>query len=183
MMHQLAKFIYFRLMGWKLNGVFPEVQKCIVIVVPHTSWVDFFLGLLVRRVINKQFHYVGKKSLFKPPFGWYFRWLGGTPVDRSKSSDTVSAVAQIFHDRDEFRFALAPEGTRKKVKQWKTGFYYIAHKAVVPIVMVAFDYGKKEIKISQPFIPSGDFDKDWPFFKEFYNGVTGWVKEYSFEVD
>ena len=159
------------------------MQKCVVIVVPHTSWVDFLLGLLVRRVINKKFHYVGKKSLFKPPFGWYFRWLGGTPVDRSKSSDTVSAIAQIFDDRDEFRFALAPEGTRKKVSQWKTGFYYIAHKAGVPIIMVAFDYGKKEIKFSQPFYASGDFDKDWPFFKEFYRGVTGKVKDYSFDAE
>ena len=153
-----------------------------VIVVPHTSWVDFPLGLLARRVINKKFNYVGKKSLFKPPFGWYFRWLGGAPVDRSKSSDTVSAMAKIFDEYEEFRFALAPEGTRKKVDSWKTGFYYIAHKAQVPIVMVAFDYGRKQIKISQPFITCGDYDKDWPVFREFFSGVTGKVKEYSFEA-
>ena len=166
-----------------MQGIFPEVKKCVVIVVPHTSWVDFILGLLARRVINKKFNYVGKKSLFRPPFGWYFRWQGGAPVDRSKSSDTVSAIAQIFEEHEEFRLALAPEGTRKKVKQWKTGFYYIAHQAGVPIVMVAFDYGKKQIKISQPITTSGSYEQDWPVFKEFFRGVTGKIKEYSFDAD
>ena len=182
-MHQLARFIYFQLMGWTMNGVFPEVKKCVVIVVPHTSWLDFPLGLLARRVINKKFHYVGKKSLFRAPYGWYFRWLGGAPVDRSKSSDMVSAIAKVFDEHEEFRFALAPEGTRKKVANWKTGFYYIAHKAGIPIVMVAFDYGKKEIKISQPITTSGNYDQDWPVFREFFRGVKGRVKEYSFEAD
>ena len=182
MMHQLAKFIYYRLMGWEMNGVFPEVKKCVVIVVPHTSWVDFFLGLVVRRVINKKFNYGAKKSLFRPPFGWYFRWQGGAPVDRSKSSDTVTAIARVFEEHEEFRLALAPEGTRKKVTSWKTGFYYIAHNAKVPIVMVAFDYGRKQIKFSQPITPCGNYEKDWPIFREFFKGVTGKVKEYSFEA-
>lgn len=170
-------------MGWSMTGSFPDVDKCVVIVVPHTSWLDFLLGLLVRRVIDKKFHYVGKKSLFRPPYGWYFRWLGGAPVDRSKSSDTVTAIARIFATRNEFRLALAPEGTRKKVLKWKTGFYFIAHSAKVPIVMVAFDYGKKDIKISEPFFTSGQYDQDWPVFREFYRGVKGWVPAYSFDAD
>ena len=181
-MHQLARFIYFRIIRWKLNGSFPEIDKCVVIVVPHTSWVDFIMGLLIRRVLNKQFNYVGKQSLFKPPFGWYFRWMGGAPVDRSKNSDTVAAIAQIFKERKVFRLALAPEGTRKKVEQWKTGFYYIAHTAEVPVVMVAFDYGKKEIKFSKPYITSGDYEKDLPDFNSFYKGVLGLKAEYSYNA-
>lgn len=178
-MHQLAKFIYYRIMRWKLVGEFPDIDKCVVIVVPHTSWVDFLVGLVVRRVIDKKFHYVAKASLFKPPFGWYFRWMGGSPVERDKSSDTVAAIAKIFDEKDEFRLALAPEGTRKKVDHWKTGFYYIAHKAKVPVVLVAFDYGKKQVKIAEPYTTSGFYDQDLPDFQEFYKGVVGKITKYT----
>ena len=146
-MQALAKFIYFKILGWKLLGEFPKVDKCLVIVVPHTSWVDFLLGLLVRKVVNEEINYIGKKSLFKPPFGWYFRWMGGAPIDRDKSTYRVSAIANIFDGRQKFRLALSPEGTRKKVTEWKTGFYYIAKATGAPIVLVAFDFGKKQVKI------------------------------------
>ncbi|BDW93589.1 acyltransferase [Flagellimonas marinaquae] len=179
-MQRLAKFIYFKILGWKLNGSFPQVDKCVVIVVPHTHWLDFFLGLLIRKVINQEINYIGKKSLFKPPFGWFFRWTGGAPVDRSKNSNTVDSIVQVFNERKVFRFALAPEGTRKKVAQLKTGFYHIAKKAKVPIVMVAFDFGKKEIKIGRPFFTTTDQEKDFDKIHAFYQGVTGKVREYSF---
>ena len=172
-MHRLAKFIYFRILGWKLIGEFPEIDKCVVIVAPHTSWVDFFLGLLVRRVVDLEINYLGKKSLFSPPFGWYFRWMGGTPIDRSKSNDTVNLIADIFKEHRIFRLALSPEGTRKKVTQWKTGFYYIAKTAHVPILMVAFDYGKKEVKISGLNYPSEDRESDFGHYRSFFNGVQG----------
>ena len=163
-----------------MQGTFPEVDKCVVIVIPHTHWLDFFLGLVVRKVVNKEINYIGKKSLFKPPFGWFFRWTGGAPVDRSKNSNTVDSVAQIFKEREVFRFALAPEGTRKKVDTLKTGFYHIAKKAEVPIVMVAFDFGKKEVKISKPFHPTDDMDQDFEKIYDFYKGVKGKIPEYSF---
>ena len=147
-MRWIAKFIYFKVLGWKLVGSFPShLDKCVIIVVPHTSWVDFFLGLLIRRVWNEQINYVGKKSLFKAPYGWFFRWMGGAPVDRSKNSDTVSATAEVFKKRKKFRLTLAPEGTRKKVTKWKSGFYYIAKAAEVPILLIAFDFGKKQVKV------------------------------------
>ena len=116
---------------------------------------------------------VGKKSLFKPPFGWFFRWTGGAPIDRTKNSDTVKATAQIFSERKKFRLALSPEGTRKKVEKWKTGFYFIAKTANVPIVLVAFDYGKKEIKLSEPLIPTEDKDADFIKYHAFFEGVVG----------
>ncbi|MDX1365309.1 MAG: 1-acyl-sn-glycerol-3-phosphate acyltransferase [Arenibacter latericius] len=179
-MQTIAKFIYFKVLGWKLIGSFPKVAKCVIIVVPHTSWVDFFLGLLVRRVVNEEINFIGKKSLFKPPFGWYFRWMGGAPIDRSKNMDTVSATVKVFQEKKQFRLALSPEGTRKKVSEWKTGFYYIAKAANVPIVLVAFDFGKKQIKISAPHFPTDNKEKDFATYKTFYKGVLGKVPENSF---
>lgn len=175
-MHILAKFMYFKLMGWKLIGEFPQLDKCVVIVAPHTSWADFFLGLLVRRVINIDINYLGKKSLFNPPFGWYFRWMGGTPIDRSKSNDTVTIISSIFRERKTFRLALSPEGTRKKVAEWKSGFYHIAKAAKVPIVMVAFDYGKKEVKIASPQYPTDNKEADIKEYMSFFEGVEGRIK-------
>ncbi|MGX1930643.1 1-acyl-sn-glycerol-3-phosphate acyltransferase [Flagellimonas sp. 2504JD4-2] len=179
-MHKLARFLYFKVLRWKLVGDFPDLDKCVVIVVPHTHWMDFFLGLLVRKLVNKEINYIGKKSLFKPPFGWFFRWTGGAPIDRTKNSNTVESVAQIFNERKVFRFALAPEGTRKKVTALKTGFYHIAKKAEVPIVMVAFDFGKKQVKISEPKYPSDDIQKDFKDIRSFFKGVQGKVPEYSY---
>jgi 1-acyl-sn-glycerol-3-phosphate acyltransferase len=179
-MKAIARFIYYKLMGWKLNGTFPAVDKCVTIVVPHTSWVDFFVGLLVRKIIGKEMHYVGKKELFKPPFGWFFKWMGGAPIDRGKSKGYVDAISEIFQTKKVFRLTIAPEGTRKKVAQWKTGFYYIAKQAQVPIVLVAFDFGKKEVKISgSPFYPTDNLEADFAFMKSFYKGVVGKVPEYT----
>ena len=166
-------------MGWKLLGRFPDLDQCVVAVAPHTSWIDFPLGLIVRSCLGEQINYVGKKSLFRPPFGWFFRWTGGAPVDRGKNSDTVKAVADIFKQRKVFRLALAPEGTRKKVDHWRTGFYYIALEAGVPIVLVAFDFGKKQVKISEPLMPTGDFEADYEGYRQFFEGVTGYIPAYS----
>ena len=179
-MHKLAKFIYFKLLGWKLNGSFPDVDKCVIIVVPHTHWLDFFLGLLIRKAINQEINYIGKKSLFNPPFGWFFRWTGGAPVDRSKNSNTVDTIVQIFNSRKTFRLALAPEGTRKKVEHLRTGFYHIAKKAGVPILMVTFDFGKKEIKIGELFHTTESQENDFRKIQDFYKGVIGKVPEHSF---
>lgn len=179
-MHTLAKFIYFKLLGWKTIGEFPKLNKCVVAVVPHTSWVDFFLGLLIRRVINQDINFIGKKSLFNPPFGWYFRWMGGAPIDRSKSSDTVTAIANIFNEKKVFRLALSPEGTRKKVEKWKTGFYYIAKTARVPIVLIAFDFGKKQIRFSEPQFPTENMESDFKTYRKFFRGALGKIPEYSF---
>lgn len=179
MMQKLSSFIFYRLWGWELIGRFPEVSKCVVIVAPHTSWVDFVLGLLVRSIVGKEVHFIGKHSLFKPPFGWIFRSLGGTPIDRSKNSDTVAQTVEIFRQRKVFRLALSPEGTRKKVEKWKTGFYYIARQAEVPIIMVALDFGKKQVKISDPVWTSGDINADRKTFMGFFQGVEGKIPEYG----
>ncbi len=180
-MQSIAKFIYFKMLGWSLVGDFPShLKKCVIIVVPHTSWWDFLLGLLVRKVWQEQINYIGKKSLFDSPFGWFFKWTGGAPIDRSKSSDTVTAIAKIFKERDTFRLTVAPEGTRKKVTQWKTGFYFIAKAAEVPVVMVAFDFGNKQIKVSKPHYPTADQAADFKIYEAFFKGVKGKIAENSY---
>ena len=179
MMRRFSSFLFHKVLGWQMVGRFPDIDRCVIAVAPHTSWVDFPLGLIIRSMLGIEINYVGKKSLFKPPFGWFFRWTGGAPVDRGHRSDTVQAVAQIFRERKVFRLALAPEGTRKKVDRWRSGFYYIALEAGVPIVLVAFDFGKKQLKIGEPRMPSGDFEADYATFQKFFEGVKGYKPEYS----
>lgn len=166
-------------MGWRLEGSFPNVDKCVVIVIPHTHWKDFTLGLVVRKMVNRKINYIGKDSLFKWPYGWFFRWTGGTPVDRSRSSNKVEAVVQLFEEKKIFRLALAPEGTRKAVKQLRTGFYHMAQMAQVPIVMVAFDFGQKRVKIGSPYYTSGDWETDLGDIRAFYADVRGKIPECS----
>jgi len=173
-MQKLAHFIYFKVMGWKMVGKFPgHLNKFVIAVVPHTSYADFFLGLLIRRIWGEQINFVGKKSLFAFPFGWIFRKLGGEPIDRTKNNDMVSATVKVFEKRDKFRLTIAPEGTRKRVDKWKTGFYYIAKGAKVPIVLIAFDFGHKQVKISEPLYTTDDKDADFEVYKKFFEGVKG----------
>ena len=144
-MRWLSKFIYYKVLGWKITGFsdFDKVKKAVIIAVPHTSWHDFYMGILLRSVIGIEANFVGKKSLFKWPFGWLFRSLGGAPVVRKRNEKQVESIARIFEGREVFRMAMSPEGTRKKVDKWRTGFYYIAKKAKVPVVMISFDFENK----------------------------------------
>jgi 1-acyl-sn-glycerol-3-phosphate acyltransferase len=182
-MHAIAKFIYFKIMGWTLVGDFPDVKKCVMIVVSHTSYSDFFLGLLIRKIWQEEINFIAKKSLFIGPIGWYLKKVGGAPIIRNKNSDTVSAIADIFNSKEKFRLSLSPEGTRNKVTEWKTGFYFIAKAAKVPIVMVAFDYGKKQIKISKPYFTTENQESDFQLYKSFFKGVLGRIPKKSFTVD
>ncbi|WP_010227673.1 1-acyl-sn-glycerol-3-phosphate acyltransferase [Gillisia marina] len=173
-MSSISKFIYYKVFKWTIDGTFdPNIKKCVFVVAPHTSWWDFFLGVLTRNILDLEINFVGKKELFKPPFGWYFRWMGGAPVDRVSKEKKVAAIAAIFESKKIFRLALSPEGTRQKTERWRTGFYYIAEAANVPIIMVAFDYGKKQTKFSEPFYTTGDIEKDLPEIQSFYKGVKG----------
>ena len=161
-------------MGWKYKGTFPsELKKYVIIAAPHTSWMDFPVAILARNASGEKINYIGKDSLFKGPFGFIFKALGGAPVDRSKNNNLVDAIVDIFNSREQFRLGLSPEGTRKKVEKWKTGFYFIAKGAGVPIVMATLDFGKKQIKISDPFYTTDDQEKDFEYFHSFYEGVKG----------
>ena len=183
MKQRLYKYIFFRLLGWKLIGTLDEsIKKCIVIVIPHTANVDFLIALLVRGIIKVEINFVGKKELFVFPFGYYFKSVGGAPLDRSGGKNNVDATAEVFSKHETFRLALSPEGTRKKVTELRTGFYYIALKANVPIIPVAFDYGKKEVKVGKPITVTGDYEEDMKLILPFYKDVKGKNPERGFEV-
>ena len=176
----LAKIIFKYILGWKLIGGFSkEVKKTVVVVAPHTSWQDFFIGALARKIVKVPIHYVAKKELFDSIFGWYFKWMGGQPIDRSSSQNKVDQIVEIFNSKKEFRLAITPEGTRKKVNTWRTGFYYVAKKANVPIISVAFDYATKTISISKPFHITGNYDKDLRHIRSFFSDAVGKVPEYT----
>jgi 1-acyl-sn-glycerol-3-phosphate acyltransferase len=170
-------------MGWKLIGGFSAdtIKKCIVIIVPHTSWHDFYIGLLVRQLVKIKIGFLAKKELFKWPLGWYLRKVGGISLDRTSGQNKVEAIAELFEKEDELRLTIAPEGTRKKVKEWKTGFYHIAKTASIPIIMVAFDFGKKQSLISEPFYPTDDIKRDFEYMYSFFKGIKGKVPENSFD--
>ena len=181
MKRKIYKWIFFRLMGWSIVGTIDKnIKKCVMIVVPHTSWNDFFIGLFARGIIGLEIHWVGKKELFRFPVSYYFRWMGGEPLDRSGGRNNVDSIVAIFQRRETFRMAIAPEGTRKKVTEWKTGFYYIAIKAGIPIIPVAFDYGKKEVNIGTPFYPTAHNEEDFKALEKHFIGVRGKFAQNSF---
>ncbi len=173
-MQRFSRFMLCTVLRWKIVHNFPNnLKKYIVIAAPHTSWLDFPIAILARNSTGVKINYIGKDSLFKGPFGFFFRALGGVPVDRSKSTNLVDAIVAIFNNREEFRLGLSPEGTRKKVEQWKTGFYFIAKGANIPIVMATLNYGEKELKISVPYYTTDNQEKDFQFFYSFFDGVLG----------
>lgn len=182
-MRWLARLIYFKLLGWEIvgNTNFSKdtINKAVIIAAPHTSWHDFYIGLLLRKITGVKTNFIGKQELFKWPFGLYFRAIGGRPVDRKTRENKVEQIAKLFEDEDEFRLTLAPEGTRKKVEEWRTGFYYIAKAAKVPIIMFTLDFGKKQNKVSEPFYITDDANSDFKAIRGFFNGVEGKVKAYS----
>ncbi|RCS26925.1 acyltransferase [Polaribacter sp. WD7] len=173
-MKRISKFILHTILGWKIENNFPKhLKKYVVIAAPHTSWMDFPIAILVRLSLETMIHFIGKASLFKSPFGFIFRKLGGTPVDRSQSNNVVEVIIKLFETREEFRLALSPEGTRKKVAQWKTGFYYIAKGANVPILMVSLDFENKKVSISEPYYITSNKENDFRVFQDFFKGIKG----------
>ena len=179
MMLRPVYILIFKLIGWTTEGSFPkELKKYIVAVAPHTSGWDFVIGIMARSILHLQrAKFLGKSQLFRPPFGWFFRWVGGYPVDRSSSHDMVHQVVSIFNSHDKFVLALAPEGTRKKVDRLKTGFYYIAKQANVPIIPCGFDFEKKKVIVGQPFYPTESLEADMKVLIHFYVKIVGKNRE------
>lgn len=154
-----------RLAGWRITGALPNLPKMVVIGAPHSSNWDFFLAMAFMLSQNLRISWVAKNSFIESPLKPLLRWLGGVGVDRSKSSGVVQQVVDVFNAHDRFMLAISPEGTRANVREWRSGFYHIAHGAGVPIVPVVVNYGRKELHIAAPFTPSGDFAADLPRIK------------------
>jgi 1-acyl-sn-glycerol-3-phosphate acyltransferase len=166
---------FLRLNGWQVQGALPaHARKAVLIAAPHTSNWDLPYTLMVAFALRLNICWMGKASLFRFPFGSVMRWLGGLPVDRSKSSNLVAASAAALVAADgPLQLVVPPEGTRGKTRHWKTGFYYIALEAGVPILLAYMDYERKVSGLGPVFTPSGDIDADMVLIKRFYAGVKG----------
>ena len=163
-----------KLFGWEIKGTYPnELPKVIVIVVPHTSNWDFPLGLLVRSAIRADIKFIAKSSLFRPPFGWLFRWLGGYPVEQYRSTHFVQTMVDIYRKEKKFHTVIAPEGTRRKVDKLKTGFYHISCGGGAAIVMCSFDWGHKVVTFREPFYPTGKLEEDMKVIDAYFRGIKG----------
>lgn len=170
--------------GWSFEGDFePLPDKFIIIVAPHTATIDFFLGIMARSVLGiTSTKFLGKSQLFKFPFGFIFRALGGYPVVRTRDNSLVDSVTEIFNRHEKFSIALAPEGTRSKVTRIKTGFYHIAQKANIPIYPVGFDFGTKTIIIKEPLHPSDNIENDMRELISFYANLQGKIPELGIDL-
>jgi len=163
-----------KIWGFKQSGTYPEhIQKKVYAVYPHTSNWDFLLGIMMKGAIQMEVSYIAKESLFKWPHGWIFRKMGGIPVNRKERTNFVDTMVNLYPKYERLSFAISPEGTRKKVRKFKTGFYYIALNANVPIVMVKFDYANMVYHFSEPFYPTGVYKDDLKFIINHFRGTIG----------
>ncbi len=180
----IGSFLLFRVFGWKIVGdPPPNVKKYVIIGGPHTSNFDFVLAILILWVKQIKVMILGKKELFKPMTGWIFRALNVVPVDRKGSGNQVEAIAKTFDNYEEFVIGLSPEGTRKKVEKFRSGFYYIAKLANVPIVMIGADYEKKQITFAKPYYLTDDKTADFKHFYAFFSENKGKYPEKDFNVE
>jgi 1-acyl-sn-glycerol-3-phosphate acyltransferase len=166
---------FLRVTGWKVEGHLPPgAAKCVLIAAPHTSNWDLPYTLMVAFVLRLNVYWMGKHSLFGPPFGGVMRWLGGIAVDRDKSNNLVAASAAAIQRADgPLQLVVPPEGTRDKTRHWKTGFYHIAVTAQVPIVLAYMDYERKLSGLGPVFEPTGDVEADMATIKAFYAPFKG----------
>jgi 1-acyl-sn-glycerol-3-phosphate acyltransferase len=170
--HHLARALM-RLTGWRINGGLPDLPKFVLIGAPHTSNWDFLLFLGVIFSLRANVHFMGKAELFRFPVGWFFRYCGGVPVDRKKSTGLVDQMVKVCHESEKFILVIAPEGTRHQVGEWKRGFYHIAKSAGIPIVMAVVDGKQKTVHLGQVFHPTEDMEADLKAIKGVFEGVTG----------
>jgi 1-acyl-sn-glycerol-3-phosphate acyltransferase len=164
---------FLQLAGWSFDGAIPDVPKAVIIVAPHTSNWDFFVGVAAMFALGVRVQFLGKHTLFFWPLGSVMRWLGGIPVDRRSPSGVVDTTVDLFRQRRQMMLGLAPEGTRSSVERWKTGFYFVASQAGVPIVPVALDYARRKIRIGDRFEPTGRIDDDLRCLEGFFSDIEG----------
>ena len=172
MISNVAKVIL-RILGWKIVGNVPkEIKKAVIIMAPHTSNWDFVYGQLALQALTLPVRYFAKKELFFFPLSLLLRGTGGVPINRSKSSNMVKEAATLFDVYSPFYIIITPEGTRSRVDKWKTGFYYLAKEAKVPILLSFIDFEKKELGVAKIIEPSGDLETDFRYIQDFYSSIN-----------
>jgi len=170
--HLIGKY-GMKLFGWKVEGSLPDIPQMVITAAPHTSNWDFLYMMGAAFTLRAKFSWMGKDNLFKGPFGFVMRWLGGLPVNRRVRTNLVAQVIEHFHGNKKLILVIPPEGTRKKTDHWHTGFYYIAREAEVPLVLAYIDYKSKTVGIGPTIYPSGDIQADIKIIKPFYSQFTG----------
>lgn len=169
----ICSFIYYKILGWKTVVTVPDSDKYIICAAPHTSNWDFLIGKLFYAAIGRDTGFMMKKEWFFFPLGSLLRYMGGIPVYRDKKTSLVDQVAQEFVKRKTFHLAITPEGTRSRNPNWKKGFYYIALKANVPIMLIGIDYKEKTITAEKMIVPTGDVENDMQEIKQYFMRFTG----------
>lgn len=166
---------FLKLTGWRIEGELPaEATRSVLIAAPHTSNWDLPYTLMVAFALNLNVYWMGKQSIFRPPFRGLMKWLGGIPVNREQSTNLVAASAQAIREASgSLQLIVPPEGTRSKTRYWKTGFYYIALGAGVPIVTAYMDYATKRSGLGPIFVPTGNIEADMSAIKAFYAPFKG----------
>ena len=169
----LYKFIYHRLLGWKTQWEVPEYDKCVIVGAHHTSNWDLLFGKLFYGTLNRKVNFLMKKEWFFFPLGPLFKLMGGIPVDRSRKTSLTDQLATRFSRSHTLHLAITPEATRRPNPDWKKGFYYIALKAKVPILLIGIDYPTKTIACTQSIMPSGNYDQDIQKIKQYFIHFRG----------
>jgi 1-acyl-sn-glycerol-3-phosphate acyltransferase len=173
MLQKLSTLIL-KFIGWTLINEIPEdIKKGVILQAPHTSMLDFVIGRMAFWHYGVKINLLVKKEAFQTWYGGLLRAMGGIPVDRSKNTNLVDTVAKMFEERESLFLVVTPEGTRKRVDNWKKGFYYIALKAQAPIIIGFIDYTKKIGGIGPFIYPSGDIEKDFEIIQDYLRGFTG----------
>jgi len=170
---------FLKIAGWRAQGPFPALPKFVLVAAPHTSNWDLPYALFIVFAIRGKIYWLGKDSLFRRPFERFFKWLGGISIDRSKSKNVVAQSIQQFHEHETLILTIAPAGTRKRVKKWKTGFYHIATGANIPLVLGFLDYRRKVGGVGPVVYPTGDMESDMKKIRAFYDTITGKFPEKS----
>jgi 1-acyl-sn-glycerol-3-phosphate acyltransferase len=162
-----------RILGWRVKAGPLPPAPFVVIGAPHTSNWDFLFLMCAIFHLRLDIKWMGKHTLFPTGLGWLMRWLGGIPVNRTRAHNMVGKMADLIKTRPDTILCIPPEGTRSAVREWKTGFYHIASKADVPVVLAAIDAERKELRVLGEFRPSGDIDSDLPQIKNKYSNIKG----------
>ena len=164
---------YLKLSGWNVYGNVPALDKAVLVAAPHTSNWDGINMLATAGFYRVKLKWMGKKSLTTGPFGGLIKWLGCVPIDRSAANDVVRAMTEAFASAPRMILAIPPEGTRSARREWKTGFYHIAHAANVPLILSVLDYGAKTIRLAAVIRPSGDYNADLKIIQSYYANARG----------
>ena len=172
LLHWLS-LILLKIFGWRMEGERPKTPKYVMIAAPHTSNWDLVIMLILAFSYKTKICWMGKDALFQRPFGTLFKWLGGLPIDRARSHNVVEQSIELFQKNEKLVMAVPPEGTRKKVRYWKTGFYYIAKGAGVPIALGFIDYRRKTGGFGSVVTPTGDIEADMEAIQAFYADIMG----------